>query len=145
MFTPEALPINMQTKIVPAGECWEWVGAKISTGYGSLTNGQRGSVLAHRKSYEIVVGPIPEGLTIDHLCRNRACINTDHLEPVTNAENTRRAAALRTHCVKGHPFDGDNVRVQVRKNGWRQRICVTCARVTGSAHMRRVRAERKAS
>lgn len=143
MFTPDALPINMRTKIVTAGECWEWVGAKISTGYGSLTNGRGGSVLAHRKSYEILVGPIPGGLTIDHLCRNRACINPAHMEPVTNAENTRRAAALRTHCIKGHPLEGDNVRIQVRKNGWRSRVCVSCARATGAAYMRRARAEGK--
>lgn len=100
-------------------------------------------MLAHRKSYEILVGPIPGGLTIDHLCRNRACINPAHMEPVTNAENTRRAAALRTHCIKGHPLEGDNVRIQVRKNGWRSRVCVSCARATGAAYMRRARAEGK--
>lgn len=69
--------------------CWIWTGSTIRSGYGRLM--YRGEqVLAHRRYYEHHVGPIPEGLTIDHLCRVRACVNPDHLEPVTNAENVRR-------------------------------------------------------
>jgi hypothetical protein len=71
-------------------DCWLWVGAIGSSGYGRLKVAGR-DVGAHRFAFELLVGPIPEGLTIDHLCRNRPCVKPDHLEPVTLAENTRRA------------------------------------------------------
>lgn len=72
------------------GTCWEWTGTKISKGYGEFSvDGE--NVYAHRWSYEHHVGPIPEGLVIDHLCCNQGCVNPEHLEPVTNEENLRRA------------------------------------------------------
>ena len=81
--------------------CWEWVASKKPSGYGQFyyrgTNWQ-----AHRVAYELYVGQIPEGATIDHLCRNRSCVNPDHLEPVSGAENTARGLESRTHCPKGH-------------------------------------------
>jgi hypothetical protein len=67
------------------------------------------NVRAHRYVYERLVGPIPAGMTLDHLCRNRACVNPAHLEPVTGPENTRRAVALQTHCLRGHPLSGPNL------------------------------------
>jgi hypothetical protein len=72
--------------------CWVWVGAKMNAGYGSFGRGGRngGTVLAHRWSYEFLVGPIPDGLAIDHLCRNRVCVNPWHLDPVTIEVNTMR-------------------------------------------------------
>jgi hypothetical protein len=74
--------------------CWEWKGAKDGDGYGHL--GVAGSVVgAHRYAYELLVGPIPEGLHLDHLCRNRPCVNPDHLEPVTQAVNVGRANKAR--------------------------------------------------
>lgn len=94
-------------------ECWEWSAYKLQ-GYGrfgvggSRANGGR-IVYAHRWAYEALVGPIPEGLTLDHLCRNRACVNPEHLEPVTPQENTRRGAILKTHCPQGHPYSGENL------------------------------------
>ena len=69
--------------------CWEWVGRTGKDGYGSV-GAARNSRLAHRVSYEWWMGDIPDGLEIDHLCRNRACVRPDHLEPVTHMENVRR-------------------------------------------------------
>jgi hypothetical protein len=74
--------------------CWIWSGGLKLNGYGYLRVGKKGH-LAHRWVYEELVGPIPNGLTIDHLCRVKACVNPDHLEPVTNAENIRRAVEAR--------------------------------------------------
>lgn len=90
--------------------CWLWQGATAKDGYGRFW--LRGHlVLSHRLAYELLVGPIPEGLTIDHLCRTRSCGNPLHLEPVTNKENIMRGegvgvkASHAIHCPKGHPYD----------------------------------------
>lgn len=95
--------------------CRIWTGAKNDKGYGLINvNGVR--VYTHRLAYELFVGPIPDGLVIDHLCRNPPCCNPSHLEPVTGAENTRRGEpAQRTHCPQGHPYDEANTR-------WRKKI-----------------------
>ncbi len=85
----------------PSSECWLWTGSKRG-GYGRLRLSATGSVEAHRASYEYHVGPIAEGLVIDHLCRNRACINPAHLEPVTNRENIRRGMAGRVEMTDDH-------------------------------------------
>ncbi len=101
--------------------CWEWTGTRQTNGYGAFgVDGQ--TLRAHRWAYEHFVGPIPVGLQIDHLCRNRACVNPDHLEPVTSGENTRRA--MRTHCVNGHEFTPDNTYVPA--DG--KRYCRECRR-----------------
>ncbi len=78
----------------------------------------------HRFIYKAIVGPIPEGLTLDHLCRRPYCCNPAHLEPVTSAENSRRAAALKTHCVHGHPLSGDNLLPSAEPGSRRCRQCV---------------------
>lgn len=116
------------------GRCWIWHACLCSEGYGnfgigSRTDGSRRTVRAHRFSYEHFVGPIPDELEIDHLCRNRACINPWHLEPVTSKVNTLRGDtqarrnAQKTHCPAGHPYNEENTRYS--KDG--SRSCRLCA------------------
>lgn len=89
--------------------CWPWKLSKTPAGYGQLSSRGR-QLYAHRVAYELATGPIPKGLVIDHLCRNRACCNPSHLEPVSNAENILRgespaaANARKERCPKGHEF-----------------------------------------
>ena len=109
-------------------ECREWLGARTDGGYGNFAIWPR-NIGAHRMAYELSVGPIPAGLQIDHLCRNRGCVNPAHLEAVTGRVNVLRAdtfvarQAAQTHCLRGHEFTPENTRV----NG-RHRSCKTCAR-----------------
>lgn len=106
--------------------CWEWNASKTSDGYGWFRDGS-GPVRAHQWAYEYFIGPVPEGLELDHLCRNRACANPYHLEPVTDRENTIRGVNARpkkTHCKQGHAFTPDNT--YFRKNG--RRACRQCSR-----------------
>lgn len=87
--------------------CWLWTGATL-TGYGRFkVGGGDLMTLAHRYAYTLMVGPIPEGLTIDHLCRVTNCVNPDHLEPVTMAENTARKPRV-IRCPQGHEYDEAN-------------------------------------
>lgn len=111
--------------------CWQWEGPRNADGYGWLRDADRGKVFAHRFAYELLVGPIPEGLTIDHLCRNRACVNPEHMEPVSAVVNVMRGIspparhARATHCPKGHPYSETNTYVTPGR-GWRQ--CRQCRR-----------------
>lgn len=94
-------------------------------GYGQFWDGTK-TVRAHRFSYELARGKIPEGLDLDHLCRNRACVRPDHLEPVTDKENVHRSPihfATRTHCPKGHPYSEENTYVSPQG-----RTCKKCQR-----------------
>ncbi len=97
------------------GACWPWTGAKDHWGYGKIKTGEgRAQKVAHRVAYELLVGPIPDGLTLDHLCRNTSCVNPEHLEPVTSVENTMRGDCIparnarKEFCKHGHPFDEAN-------------------------------------
>lgn len=112
------------------GDCWEWRGWINGMGYGGFYAAKRcgasTTTLPHRLAYELVVGVIPDGLVLDHLCRNPPCVNPAHLEPVTNAENIRRGIqATKTHCERGHPLSGDNLYVNPST---RKRTCRTCQR-----------------
>lgn len=92
-MTPDLLPPRMAAKVrVSAGGCWLWTGAIQTRGYGSTGIGGGRTGLAHRVAYVALVGPIPQGLTLDHLCEVKRCVNPAHLEPVTAAENLRRHA-----------------------------------------------------
>lgn len=129
-------------KVDKAGECWEWVAAKFPPGYGQFAVGPPWRrVMAHRWAYEDQIGPIPEGLQLDHLCRNRSCVNPAHLEPVTQRENILRGESMsavharQTHCIHGHEFTPENT--YPTKTGRRCRAC-TLANNRRSAKRRRL-------
>lgn len=106
--------------------CWEWQGSLDHAGYGQWSRG--GS--AHRRMYEFIRGAIPEGLTLDHLCRNRKCVKPSHLEAVTLGENTRRSPFTlnsinrsKTHCPHGHEYSQKNTYYRPNGKGRKCRVC----------------------
>lgn len=127
-----------KTEITSAG-CWQWIGAKQPTGYGTLWNGSRPEQ-AHRISYRHYRGDIPAGFDIDHLCRNRGCVNPDHLRAVPHRENMRVSDtvmgrnAAKLFCKRGHAFEGDNLRII---KGTRQ--CRACMNIRAAAYRQRRR------
>lgn len=125
---------NFWDKVEATGFCWLWTGYVRRTGYGAVGFEGR-KWLVHRLAYEILVGPIPDGLVIDHLCRVKHCVNPDHLEPVTAEENTRRGFGVgakfsrRTHCLNGHEWTEENTGMR----GGKWRYCKSCERTKAKA------------
>ncbi len=121
------------------GDCWLWLGGKTYNGYGLFGRGRseggKGiwrTQRAHRISYELTMGEIPDGLTLDHLCRNRLCVNPAHLEPVTRGENVLRGETIprinheKTACKNGHEFTESNIYRRPDNPRWRG--CLKCRR-----------------
>lgn len=135
---PRTYPLEdrLWPKIDTSGDCWEWLASTVA-GYGQIRigkteDGRTRTGKAYRVVYELLVGPVPPGLELDHLCRNKLCCNPDHLEPVTHAENIRRGqapagkSARSTHCKRGHAFTASNTLYYAPRN---ERICRTCSRL----------------
>lgn len=119
---------RFESRIAKGTRCWAWTGASQGGGYSQFYDKGK-NLLAHRVSYELYIGPIPTGMTIDHLCRNRACVNPAHMEPVSNGENILRGVsfsarnARKTQCDSGHEFTLENT------YRWRNgRHCRACRR-----------------
>lgn len=128
MYGDTRLPERFWAKVRFDSEgCWQWTGAKVRDGYGSFRH--RFSSLPHRVSYRYLVGEIPQGHEIDHLCRNTSCVRPDHLEAVTPRVNVLRSSntaahyAARDECKWGHPFSSENTEVKAGT-----RWCLTCRR-----------------
>ena len=134
---------RFMSKVGKTDECWLWTASKSHDGYGRFWLG--GKVrYAHCVAYEWLVGPVPEGLSLDHLCRVRHCVNPDHLEPVTSGENSRRGNtgqnnASKTHCPQGHEYNEENTTMDRGR-----RYCRTCQRDRARERMREYRRKQRA-
>lgn len=121
-----------------AARCWLWDGSHSGQGYGQFWGNGR-TEWAHRVVYEALVGPIPDGLQIDHLCRNPGCVNPGHLEVVTSRENTLRGVSMvarnakKTRCPSGHPYDEKNTYRDKKE----KRHCRICMRAGNRRYQKR--------
>lgn len=118
------------------GDCIAWAGdSKIGYGVLKINHGKKQKrMMAHKFSWELVNGKVPDGLELDHLCRNPICVNPAHLEPVTHAENIRRWASFITHCPNGHEYNESNTRITPIGH----KICRVCHREREKYRRKRV-------
>lgn len=120
-------------------KCWNWLGSKYQNGYGKL--GKAG-IMTHRIAYELTRGGVPSDMCLDHLCKNRLCVNPDHLEIVTLVENVMRGEsqhainARKTHCKNGHEFTNENTYVRKDRG---TRSCKKCTRMLNVKYVNRER------
>lgn len=139
--------IRFFNKIDDSQSCWIWKGTVMKNGYGYFEFYYK-MYRAHRLSYELFKGEIPDGMQLDHLCRNRACVNPDHLEIVTCKENLSRGLTgkvnnpqtKKTHCPKGHELTEDNLTKYTAKLGFRR--CLICTREYHKQYQRKLRANK---
>jgi HNH endonuclease len=124
------LEIRLWARVDKTDDCWNWTGNLQSSGYGVITENRK-SYVVHRLTYTWVKGPIPVGLEIDHLCRNKRCVRPDHLEAVTHGENVRRAKVYKCQDPSHHRSD----------DGKR---CIECTRAVRRAYMREWNRKRRA-
>lgn len=135
------LPPEIQDRIMPEpmSGCWLWIGRLTRGDYAQVYYRGR-THRSHRIVYQLFVCDIPDGLELDHTCKLRSCVNPAHLDPVTHLENIKRsnvgkACAAKTHCVKGHPYEGSNLILRPGRNGKPTRVCRICK----NELMRRIR------
>lgn len=132
-------------KVAKGRDCWEWNGTITPSGYGHFYFEGRNHP-AHRISYSWENGAIPDGLVVDHICRNKRCVRPTHLRAVTQRQNLLHGPTIivaelsKTECVHGHPLSGDNLRLD--RHGWR--ICRACERRRWTAKNERIKAENRA-
>ena len=115
-------------KVVKTDGCWLWIGARHPNGYGNFTANTGQVCCAHRYAYELLVDKIPPGMTIDHICKVRNCVNPDHLRVMTQSANSRIGYYPnrdKTHCKRGHPLSGENLRITSTGG----RACRECGRI----------------
>ncbi|MGY1946596.1 HNH endonuclease signature motif containing protein [Nocardia asiatica] len=147
-FGDRRLPVRFWRKaaVDSVTDCWTWRAAKSTSGYGKFALRQNQPGYAHRIAYEALVGTIPEGLVIDHLCRNKLCVNPSHLEAVPQRINVIRgeslwgANAVKTHCDSGHQFTPENTYI---RPGGRKRDCKECKRAAVRRYQQRLAASRQ--
>ncbi len=129
MSKPGPKPKPLLARVVKTNTCWLWTGYVARDGYGRYWAGDK-PVVAHRAVYGVLVGEVPAGKQLDHLCRNRTCVNPTHLEPVTQRENILRGSGLaannskKTNCPLGHEYSGTNSRGN--------RVCNKCMTIASN-------------